>query len=155
MNENETILVAAFADGAAAEAAVESLREWDKRVRDVKLGVIGTVHYEDGGIKSKVVHGGIFNRKMPITDEGVRALGRELSGGQVAVVVACDDFEATMVSDSLTRDGGRILASNYERTKEEITAENQAVEEALEEKAMQEAARRAPRNADRNVARPQ
>ncbi len=151
MNSNETIVVAAFPDGAAAEAAIENLRQWDKRVRDVKLGVIGKVTYEDGATTAEVVHGGLFNRAMPISDDAVRVLGQELSGGRVAVVVACDDFEMSMVSDSLVRDGGRILATNYERTDEEIAQENEAVEDALTEQAIEEAAERAKLSPNRNI----
>lgn len=151
MNANETIIVAAFVDEAAAEAAVENLRAWDERVRDVKLGVIGKVFYEDGAIRTKVVHGGLFNRSMPISDEAVRTLGQELSGGRVAVVVACDDFEASMVSDSIVRDGGQVLATNYERTDEEIAQENEAVEDALTEQAIKEAAERAKLSPNRNI----
>ena len=44
MDSNEIVVVAAFADQAAAESAIESLREWDKRVDEVKLGNIATVH---------------------------------------------------------------------------------------------------------------
>lgn len=154
MNANETIIVAAFVDEAAAEAAVEKLRAWDERVRDVKLGVIGKVFYEDGAIRTKVVHGGLFNRSMPITDDAVRALGQELSGGRVAVVVACDDFEASMVRDSIVRDGGRMLVTNYERTEEEIALENEAVEDALTEQALEEAAEKAKLAAGRNLNRP-
>lgn len=154
MNSNEMIVIAAFTDGAAAEAAVENLRQWDKRVRDVKLGAIGKVYNDGGTVRSEVVHGGLFNRSMPITGAAVTTLGQELSDGRVAVVVACDDYEMSMVSDSLIRDGGRILATNYERTDEEIARENEAVEDALTEQAIREAAERAKLSPNRNINRP-
>ncbi len=154
MNNNETVIVAGFPDRAAAEAAVTRLRQWDKRVGDVKLGVIGLVTNEDGVGKSEVVDSGFFNRKMPITDDAARVLGNELTGGRTAVVVACDDYEASMVSDSLVRDGGVIMASTYERTAEEIAAENKAVEQALAEEALEEAAEKAKISPNRNINRP-
>lgn len=142
MNKNETVIIAAFADDTAAEAAIDALRDWDKRVREVKLGVIGRVHYVDGVVKADVVHGGLFNRSMPITDDAVRVLAQELDS-RVAVVVACDDYEAAMVTDSLTRGGGRILASTYERTAEEKEKEEKEVAEALTEQAIRSAAGKA------------
>lgn len=154
MNNNETIIIAGFPDRAAAEAAVTRLRQWDKRVGDVKLGVIGVVTNEGGAVKSEVVDSGLFNRKMPITDDAARVLGNELAGGRAAVVVACDDFEATMVSDSLVRDGGVIMASTYERTAEEIAAENEEVDQALAEEALEEAAEKAKLSPNRNIHRP-
>lgn len=126
MNKNDNILVYQFDDLAAAEAAVAALHEWDERVNDVKLGVIGLAYPEDGAVKSKVVHtAGLFKRSFPMSDAGLRALGAEMTEGRVAVVVAADDYEVSMVQDSLVRSGGRLLVSNYERTPEEI-AEEQA-----------------------------
>jgi len=154
MNDNETIIIAGFADRLAAEAAVTRLRQWDKRVDDVKLGVIGVVTNEGGVVKSEVIDSGFFNRQMPITDDAARVLGNELAGGRVAVVVACDDYEASMVSDSLVRDGGVIMASTYERTAEEIAAENKAVDQALAEEALEEAAEKAKLTPNRNIHRP-
>ena len=121
MNKNDAVIVGAFPDEAAAEAAIDALREWDKRSREVKLGVIGLVHHVDGVTTADIVHGtfgSFFSRKLPISDDAVRVLGQELDG-RVAVVVACDDFEADMVSDLLTRGGGSILARRGEHTAEE------------------------------------
>jgi hypothetical protein len=154
MNKNETIIIAAFNDEAAAEAAVENLREWDKRVRDVKLGAIGTVKYDGGSVRSEVVHGGLFNRSMPISKDSERALAQELSDGQVAIVVACDNFEASMVSESLVRDGGRIMVMADERTKEDIAKGSKTVDQALAEDALKMAAAKTKQKGDQNLNRP-
>ncbi|RIK20980.1 MAG: hypothetical protein DCC51_06810 [Anaerolineae bacterium] len=138
MNDNETIVIASFADDASAEAAIEKLREWDKRVRDVKLGMIGLVRLVGGVTKSEVVYGGgIFKRSMPISDEATKALAQEL-GDRIGVVVACDDYEASMVSDALVRDGGKILVNTYERTAEEKAKELKNVEAARMERSIDE-----------------
>lgn len=138
MNDNETIVIASFADDASAGAAIEKLREWDKRVRDVKLGMIGIVRQVDGATKSEIVYGGgIFKRSMPISDEATRVLAQELDQ-RVGVVVTCDDYEASMVSDALTRDGGQILVNTYERTAEEKAREQKNVEATRMEQAIDE-----------------
>jgi hypothetical protein len=72
---------------------------------------------------------------LPITKEGLRTLAREL-GNRVAVVVACDDYEASMVSDILTRDGGRILVSSSGLTDEDIAKQEKEVSDALTEQAI-------------------
>lgn len=154
MNKNETVIIAAFADEVAAEVAIENLRQWDKRVRDVKLGTIGMVTNNGGIIESKVVHGSLFNRSMPISQNAERVLAQELSGGRVAVVVACDDFEAAMVSDSLTRNGGRILAHTDERAKEDMDKEAEVAAQALAEESLKKAAAQAKQKASPNVNRP-
>ena len=156
MNKNDAVIIAAYADEPAAEATIESLREWDKRTREVKLGVIGLVHSVDGVLKADVVHGtfgSFFGRKLPIYDAGLRVLGQEL-GNRVAVVVACDDYEAEMVSDLLVRGGGAILARKGERTAEEVADQEKKINEALMEHAVREASEAAKISAGRNINRP-
>ncbi len=156
MNKNDSVIVGAFPNAAAAEAAIDALREWDKRTREVKLGVIAVVNYVDGVVGSDVVHGtfgSFFNRKLPISDDAVRVLGQELDD-RVAVVVACDDFEADMVSDLLTRGGGSILARKGEQTAEETAEQEKQVNQALMEQAVREASRSAKISAGRNTNRP-
>jgi len=48
MADNQVIL-AVFADEAAADAAVESLKAWDKASDDIKLGAIGVLVLDDKG----------------------------------------------------------------------------------------------------------
>ncbi len=153
MNKNDSVIVAAFPNEDAAEAAIVALREWDKRTGEVKLGVIGLVHHVDGATKADVVHGSLFNRSLPIGPDAVRVLGQELGSG-VAVVVACDDFEAQMVSDVMTRGGGEILARKGERTAEEIAKEERQINAALMDRAVFEAAEAAKISPNRNIYRP-
>jgi hypothetical protein len=154
MSKNEIVIIAAFADDAAAEAAIEKLREWDKRVGDVKLGAISTVKNDSGVIQSRVVHGGLFNRTMPISSDAERVLAQELSENRVAVVVACDEFEAGMVSDSLTRNGGRIMVSADKRTKDDIAREGEASAQALAEESDKKTVTEAKRKVNPNLNRP-
>lgn len=153
MNNNETIVIASFGDQASADAAIDHLREWDKRVREVKLGVIGRVYTVDGVVQAEVVHGGIFNRSMPISDAAVRVLAQELDS-HTGVIVACDDYEASMVTDALSRSGGLILVNTLERTAEEIAEENKNVEAALKEQAIEDNSNKAKLSPVRNITPP-
>lgn len=130
MNENENAVVAVFPDQATAEAAVEELRAWDKRVDEVKLGNIGTVANEGGAVRKHLVQAGLFHRTFPISDAAAGTLANELGEGQVAVCVSADDYEVSMVTDLFTRKGGRIVAAHYERTAEEIEKEQKDIEHA-------------------------
>lgn len=130
MNKNENVVIAVFADAPAAEQAVANLREWDKRVDEVKLGTIGMITMAAGRLETKIVHSGIFKRSLPISENAVTALANEISGGEVAVAVTVDDYEVQMVSDSFNRDGGRLLVNQYDRTPEEILKEQKDAEEA-------------------------
>lgn len=153
MNKKETVVVAAFADEVAAESAIETLREWDKRVDEVKLGNIATVRMSNGEIKTDVVSSRLLNRSVPISNDAVRVLAQEL-GNSVAVVVACGDYEAKMVSDTLLRVGGRILANTATRTPEETAKQQKKVAEALEEEAIKAGVEKVKRDAVDDVKRP-
>lgn len=153
MNKNKTIVVAAFSDEPAAERAADNLREWDKRVGEVKLGTIGLVHMVEGVIKADVIHGSLFHRSLPISAEALRVLAQEL-GNRVALVVACDDYEAQMVVDNLTRDGGQVVANTRDHTDEERAEEAEEVNKALVEQAIYEAATQAKLSPGRNIHRP-
>ncbi len=54
MDKNENVVVAIFEDRAAAETAIERLKEWDKASEDIKLGAIGLLYKEDGQVKTAV-----------------------------------------------------------------------------------------------------
>lgn len=153
MNKNDSVIIAAYPNADEAGAAIIALREWDKRIREVKLGVIGLVHVVDGATQADVVHGTFMKRRLPISADGLRVLGQEL-GDRAAVVVACDDFEADMVIDLLTRSGGRILARRGERTREEVAEEEAKINEALMEQAVREASEAAKISPNRNIYRP-
>ncbi|MCA9867791.1 MAG: hypothetical protein KC410_15000 [Anaerolineales bacterium] len=153
MNRNETIVVAAFVDEVAVESAIETLREWDKRVDEVKLGNIATVWMSGGEIKTNVVSSGLLNRSVPISKDALRVLAQEL-GNSVAVVVACGDYEAAMVSDSLVRSGGRILANTASLSSEETAKQQQEIAQALEEDAVKAGVEKVKRDAVDDVKRP-
>ena len=153
MKSNETAVIAAFADEAAAESAIEMLREWDKRVGEVKLGNIATVRMLNGEIKTDVVSSSLLNRSVPISNDAVRVLAQEL-GVSVAVVVACDDYEAGMVADTLARAGGRILANTAIFSKEEVARQEQTVAKALEDEAIKDGVEKVKRDAISDVKRP-
>lgn len=128
MNKNENVVIAIFSSAAEAEAAVERLKNWDKNVKDVKLGAIGQVSYEGGRIKTHLVSGGILNRSFPMSDEAVLALGNELADGKVAVAVAGDDYEVSLVKQNLEAAGGKIISAQFEQTAKELKTEKKAIE---------------------------
>ena len=58
-NKNENVVIAFYATAEAAEAAVETLKSWDKASDDVKLGAIGTmVVTPEGGVGADCVEDG-------------------------------------------------------------------------------------------------
>lgn len=54
MDKNENVVVAIFEDRAAAEAAIDKLKKWDKASDDIKLGAIGLLYKENGQVKSVI-----------------------------------------------------------------------------------------------------
>ena len=142
-NENDNVVIAFFADRAAAKSAIEGLKIWDKVNEQFKLGTIGTISKEGDKIKTEVgrktgkgaaigatvgvigavltggvslvattVGGGVlghfFKKSMQLTQEEIAEIGKELDGGRVAVVVACDDFEIPMVTEYLVGSKGTV-----------------------------------------------
>lgn len=53
-NNNEHVVIAFFASKEMAEIAIDALKDWDQRNKEVKLGAIGMVFKEDGEIKTSV-----------------------------------------------------------------------------------------------------
>ncbi len=105
---NETSVCAVFDDMAAAQEAIDELHTWDKRVKEVKLGAIGTVAIDDGHPKPKVHLGGLFNRSLHLSDDDLATIGTVIDGGKVAVVVRTDDHEYTLVRTHLEKQGGTL-----------------------------------------------
>lgn len=56
MDKNEHVVIAVFEDRAAAEAAVEHLKKWDKASGDIKLGAIGLLYKDGNEVKSVIGH---------------------------------------------------------------------------------------------------
>jgi outer membrane lipoprotein SlyB len=129
INENNNVVLAFFADRAAADSAVEGLKIWDKVNEQFDLGTIGIISKEGDKIKTHVgrktgkgaaigaavgttVGGGalghFFKKSMNLTREEIAEIGKELDGGSVAVVVACDDFEIPMVTEYLVGSKGKV-----------------------------------------------
>jgi hypothetical protein len=142
-NENDNVVLAFFADKAAAEDAIKGLKIWDKVNEQFELGTIGTI-YKDGdkiktevgrktgkgaavgaavGVIGAVLTGGVsliattvgggalghfFKKSMQLTSQEIAEIGKELDGGRVAVVVACDDFEIPMVTEYMEGSKGTV-----------------------------------------------
>ena len=54
MDKNDNVVVAVFEDQAAAEVAVDKLKQWDKAAKDIKLGAIGLLYKEGENVKSVI-----------------------------------------------------------------------------------------------------
>lgn len=105
---NETSVCAVFDDMEAAQEAIDELHTWDKRVKEVKLGAIGTVALDDGKPRPKVHVGGLFNRSLHLSDEDLTTIGAVIEGGKVAVIVRTDDHEYSLVRTHLEKQGGKL-----------------------------------------------
>ena len=105
---NATSVCAVFDDMESAQQAIDELHTWDKRVKEVKLGAIGTVALHDGQPKPKVHVGGIFSRALHLSNEDLSTIGTVIDGGKVAVVVPTDDHEYSLVRTHLEKQGGKL-----------------------------------------------
>jgi uncharacterized membrane protein len=132
------VVLAYFADEAAADEAVESLKAWDKLDNQVKLNAIGVMD-ENGKIKTHklgrrtiakgagigllltlippvglgaVVAGGVVgalhHKGLGLKAEDRERIGAELAGGKAAVGVLVEDFEAPSVVEKLGDLGGTV-----------------------------------------------
>lgn len=138
MDKNEHVVVALFGDRAAAEAAIERLKKWDKASDDIKLGAIGLLYKEDGEIKSTIGRQGgrglrvgalvgviagalsrgndsadgaissFFAKSLHLNEAECEALGVELELGKAAVVVTCDEYEVMPTRRTLEKAGGAV-----------------------------------------------
>ena len=91
-NKNDHVVIAFFASEEAAEAAVQSLKDWDKASEDVKLGAVGIMAATpDGKIKTHVGRKGGKGAKTGAilgVIAGVLSGGVTLIGGLVGGAVA-------------------------------------------------------------------
>ena len=78
INENSNVVIAFFADRAAADSAVEGLKIWDKVNEQFDLGTIGTISKEGGKIKTSV---GRKTGKGAAIGAAVGVIGAVLTGG--------------------------------------------------------------------------
>ena len=89
MNNNDNVVVALFEDQAAAEAAINRLKQWDKSTKDVKLGAVGLLYKEGDKVKSVINHqggrglkvGAIVGVITGVLTGGVGLLGGAAAGG--------------------------------------------------------------------------
>jgi hypothetical protein len=163
-NENDNVVIAFFADSAAAQDAIKGLKTWDKVNEQFELGTIGTIYKDGDKIKTQVgrksgkgaaigaavgvigavltggvsliattVGGGVlghfFKKSMQLTPEAIAEIGKELDGGRVAVVVACDDFEIPMVTEYM--EGSKGTVRTY-KVSQEALAEAASAPEVMD-----------------------
>lgn len=121
---NETSVCAVFDDMDAARQAIDELHTWDERVKEVKLGAIGTVAMDDGRPKPKVHLGGLFTRSLHLSDDDLATIGSVIDGGKVAVIVRTDDHEYSLVRTHLEKQGGTLS-----QFKDPISPEDRAAAE--------------------------
>lgn len=84
-NENNNVVIAFFADRAAAESAIEGLKTWDKINYDFDLGSIGMIYKDGDKIKTKV---GRKTGKGAAVGAVVGVIGAVLTGGASLIVSA-------------------------------------------------------------------
>jgi len=94
MADNQVVL-GVFADEAAADAAVESLKTWDKATDDIKLGAIGVLVLDDKGA-------------LKVNKMGQRSTKKGAGIGLVLAIVAPPTLLAGLV-------GGGILGSFHHK----------------------------------------
>ncbi len=78
MDKNDNVVVAVFEDKAAAEAAINKLKQWDKAADDIKLGAVGLLYKEGDKVKSSINHQGGRGLKVGAL---VGVIGGVLTGG--------------------------------------------------------------------------
>lgn len=84
-NENDSVVIAFFADRAAADSAIEGLKTWDRVNYDFDLGAIGIMYKEGDKIKTKV---GRKTGKGAAIGAVVGVIGAVLTGGASLIVSA-------------------------------------------------------------------
>lgn len=92
MAKNQLVLVY-FGDEAAAEAAVDSLKQWDKATKDIKLGAVGVLVKDDKGkVKTQKVGkrntgiGAILGVIAAVLSGGITLLGGIIGGGAIGAL---------------------------------------------------------------------
>jgi outer membrane lipoprotein SlyB len=109
-NENDNVVIAFFADQAAAESAIEGIKNWDRINDHFELGAIGTIFKEGDKIKTKV---GRKTGKGAKVGAVVGVIAAVLTGGASLIVTAVG---AGAVGGAL----GHFFKKSTGLTKEEI-----------------------------------
>jgi hypothetical protein len=110
-NENDNVVIAFFADRAAAESAMEGIKNWDKINDHFELGTIGTISKEGDKIKTQV---GRKTGKGAKIGAVVGIIGAVLTGGASLIVSAVG---AGALGGAL----GTFFKKSTHLTQEEIT----------------------------------
>ena len=109
-NENDNVMIAFFADQAAAESAIEGIKNWDRINDHFELGTIGTIRREGDKIKTDV---GRRTGKGAKVGAVVGVIAAVLTGGASLIVTAVG---AGAVGGAL----GHFFKKSAGLTKEEI-----------------------------------
>jgi hypothetical protein len=109
-NQNDNVVIAFFADRAAAESAIKGIKDWDAINDHFELGAIGTISKEGDKIKTSV---GRKTGKGAAIGAVVGVIGAVLTGGASLVVTAAG---AGALGGAL----GHFLKKSTQLTKEEI-----------------------------------
>jgi hypothetical protein len=106
-NENDNVVIAFFADNAAAEDAIKGLKIWDKVNDQFELGTIGTIYKDGDKIKTSV---GRKTGKGAAIGAAVGVIGAVLTGGASLI--------ATTVGGGVL---GHFFKKSMQLTPEEIS----------------------------------
>jgi len=109
-NENDNVVIAFFADRAAADSAIEGIKNWDRINDHFELGTIGTISMEGDKIKTDV---GRKTGKGAKVGAVVGVIGAVLTGGASLIVTAVG---ASALGGAL----GHFFKKSTQLTKEEI-----------------------------------
>jgi len=142
-NKNRHVVIAYFADVAAASNAAAELKSWDKANDAVKLGGVGILHWEDGKIKTKKVGqratgkgaawGTALGATLGILSGGVTLIGGALVGVTAGALtgalfhkgVGLSDDDKNRLEEHLKGGGAAVVAmadeEEVEMTSEELT----------------------------------
>ena len=127
-NKNRHVVIAYFADVAAASNAAAELKEWDKANDAVKLGGVGILHWEDGKIKTKKVGkravgkgaawGTALGATLGILSGGVTLIGGALVGVTAGALTGAlfhtglglSDEDKVRLEEHLKQGGAAVVA---------------------------------------------
>src|ERR1044072_8521053 len=89
--------------------------------------------------------GTFFKKSVNLTKADLEALGTKLDGGQVAVVVACDDAEVAATTKQLSDSGGQVQSFEVPaEALEEVAQSPEALDDAAQASASTDTAASAP-----------
>ena len=118
VDKNDVVLIAFFADEAAAENAIDGLKLWDKTYDHIKLGAIGTISKDGDKIKT---HVGRKTGKGAAIGAAVGVIGAVLTGGASLIVAAVG-------TSALGGALGAFFKKSTNLTKEEIDSIGQELD---------------------------